>query len=182
MAQRQIHGQLLGLFPGFGEEQRVVDVHLRRRVFPFLLELLEAFGHDRDGADLLGCLRVRSLPVTTGTILVSGVILSPFTTTARVACLSTHMFRILNDVLDSTLSFSLSRPHLSRFCRSRDLVHALGGHAELAEEGEGVGHVPVLGDLALCTRKMSTTSNSSLLPVGSLPSHSPPECVPLVVL
>ena len=48
----EIDGHLLGLFPGLGEEQRVVDVDLRRGVFPFLLQLLEAIGHDHDGPDL----------------------------------------------------------------------------------------------------------------------------------
>ena len=49
----EVHRHLLGLFPGLGEEQGVVHVHLRRSVLPFLLELLEPLSHDRDGGDLL---------------------------------------------------------------------------------------------------------------------------------
>ncbi len=45
------HG--LGLFPGLGEQQGVVNVDLGSRVFPFLLQVLEAGGHDDRGFDFL---------------------------------------------------------------------------------------------------------------------------------
>ncbi len=72
------HG--LGLFPGFGEEQGVVNVDLGSGVFPFLLQLLEAGGHDDRWSLISLAASGWIVPLTTGTMVDgSGVILSPFT-------------------------------------------------------------------------------------------------------